>query len=515
MPDLPVSHYRTMGGKGVHGMAHTVTHRRKRHIKCDETKPSCQKCATAGWKCDGYESRPASVASTSPPASALSIGSYAIPFRIPGSQKDRQILHYFCVQASRDIAGFLDSEFWSRTVLEASHHDTAVRHALVSLSVLHLNYVTASDHSTVSRSDIIAQYGKALRALGKRVEEATVDSTRVALICCILFYCFESTLGNSDAAMHHLQGGLRLLSQHRQSCGNRDSEGITALTRVFERLDLQATMFDDGRVPYLDLTPVSIPEELADRPFDNVVFSRLEDACDSLVTLQNRLFHFLTKNLHLKTFEEEFIPAVILMEKQDLQDQFDKWKADFDKFAHHSDRCSRGNCGIPTLLIQWRVSHMLLEAEYPFNWSVFGAGPNPDAEEIISLARSVLKLTSERNASMGATTTLRRNFSSETGIIAPLFILAMKCSDRTVCDRATELLSMTQRREGLYDSESMAAIVRRFTAAKAQRSLDDGIIREGTNMPLETLFAEELDKTMGGMDRRADYVQQTLSTSFT
>ncbi|KAG6355020.1 hypothetical protein INS49_004101 [Diaporthe citri] len=73
---------------------------------------------------------------------------------------------------------------------------------------------------------------------------------------------------------------------------------------------------------------------------------------------------------------------------------------------------------------------MLLEANYPTNDLVFGASPNFRAERILDMAHKVL------DHSQGGETSLkqdsggqRRVFSSESGIVAPLFALAAKCSD--------------------------------------------------------------------------------------
>lgn len=72
----------------------------------------------------------------------LGIKTYAIPFQVPGSRKGRQMLHYFCVQASHDLSGYLSSEFWSRLVLQYSHTEPSVRHALVALTYIHFDFVT-------------------------------------------------------------------------------------------------------------------------------------------------------------------------------------------------------------------------------------------------------------------------------------------------------------------------------------------------------------------------------------
>lgn len=56
-------------------------------------------------------------------------------------------------------------------------------------------------------------------------------------------------LGNSEVAIRHLNGGLKLLLHYRHSQKQDDAEGLKELSDVYERLDLQASLFDDGRVP--------------------------------------------------------------------------------------------------------------------------------------------------------------------------------------------------------------------------------------------------------------------------
>ena len=423
------------------------------------------------------------------------------------------MLHYFCVQGSRDIAGYLGSDFWSTTVLQASHAEPAVRQALVSLSALHLDYVTGNP-SNEGMGDILRLHGKALRALRKRVEEPSPEATRAALICCVLFYCFESTLGNNEAAMYHLQGGLNLMAHHRGKTdvhgAYRDSPEMETLSAVFERLDLQASMFDDGRQPTLSLaqgTPASDVLEESMSPF-----LQAEHAYDSLIKLHNWLFQFLAKYGAFGNTREESIPPAVLQGKRHLKGQLNRWKSRFEEFSRRSEQNTQTTCAIQVLLILWRVSCMLLDASFPANESIFGASPNSEAREVIDLAISVLEATRERNASATMIKSPRRSFSSETGVVAPLFILAMKCSDEWVCGRAVELLSASQRREGLYDSQAMAAIVQQFRAAREERLAMGNEDQQATNLPLEILFADEIDRASGCMDRKADFIRTHVSS---
>ncbi|KAI8631882.1 hypothetical protein F5Y19DRAFT_492823 [Xylariaceae sp. FL1651] len=169
-------------------MHHTLSKRRATRSSTPRMRLGCRtcRCTKEGWKCDGYEQADLQVEaagnvtgdaiaargiSTEP---GLSIASCSIPFRVPDTQKDRRMLHYYYVQGSHYTSGYLHSDFWSDTVLRESHHEPVVRQALVSLSTLHLSYITTdAPRDGDRRVEVPVYHGKAIRALKKRLETPT------------------------------------------------------------------------------------------------------------------------------------------------------------------------------------------------------------------------------------------------------------------------------------------------------------------------------------------------------
>jgi hypothetical protein len=156
-------------------------------------------------KCDGYpltkgnnekqrQHGLSSACNAPAPSSAppLDITAYAIPFQIPGSQKDRQLVHYFCVHACHDLSGYLSSDFWSRSVLQTSHSEPVVRHALVALSSIHLGYAAQETPGVQQSSEdgrnveALAQYNRAVRQLRKYL--SAIDWSRADLLCVVLLF---------------------------------------------------------------------------------------------------------------------------------------------------------------------------------------------------------------------------------------------------------------------------------------------------------------------------------------
>ncbi|KAG8672461.1 hypothetical protein FPOAC1_005734 [Fusarium poae] len=404
---------------------------RKRRIKCDETRPACTKCLQSGWKCDGYTSNEVStiaphkerLSTLSPPIPLLSITSYSIPFKVPGSQRDRQLLHYFCVQGATEISGFLSSDFWSEIVLRESHQDSALRQALVAMSSLHLDYITSDPAERQAASvETLDNYGKAI-------------------------------------PQQHLNNGLQLLKSSSMHPAKAEKDDIRALRTIFERLDMQASFFQDDRVPIL-----SLPEWEKHKPdYDALVpkarFSTLQEAHESLVKLQSWLYSFIDRNVDFHDAGIEFLSSVVLDEKAALVTAYNSWSYAFENSQlteKHNDDIVYGR---RFLLVHFRICQMIVDSKFPINEEVFGASPNPAAHRILDLAETLLDYTTKLNSSPNATQTPRRNFSLESGVVAPLFALAFKCSDESVATRAAHMLSMSQRREGLYDAQTMAMIL--------------------------------------------------------
>lgn len=396
-----------------------------------------------------------------------------------------------------------------------------VRQALVALSSLHLEYVTAdSTGSEVATEKTLHQYGKALRALQTHLESDHQERSKVALVCCIIFYCFESTLGNHKAAMDHLRNGLMILAsyqrEHPQKSRSNDAD-IENLSKVLARFDMQATFFDDSRAPLLMLAPLEERKSgLADLKGETP-FAGLEEAQLTLNKLLNWLFHFLQQHISHAGTPKDYLPPAISEEKSQLVRGYAQWLTKVtsletslqqDSLTRPSDNLDQ-LCGIQTLLILHRVTYMLLASKLPDDPTVFDCSPNAAAEEVLARAEDVLRFTEVKNASAGATKTPRRNCSSETGIVAPLFLLAIKCGDETVCRRAGDLLARARRREGLFDAKTMADTVQQLLKIKEYRkSITD--VEGGPNSSLECWTSDIIENATSGVDEIKDLADRSV-----
>lgn len=113
-----------------------------------------------------------------------------------GSDEERRCFDFFLNRTASQLSGFWDSDFWGCLILQAAHHQPAIRHAVLALGSLHERF-EAGDRSVMSpiwhRGEggfALKQYNQAIQQLikPKSVGQQAVD---VCLIACMLFACFE------------------------------------------------------------------------------------------------------------------------------------------------------------------------------------------------------------------------------------------------------------------------------------------------------------------------------------
>lgn len=118
-------------------------------MKCDETKPACNRCKNFGRKCDGYNYQPKdkldepwlrgptlSVGIARPHAPhALKLSPNISTFTLP-DQREHSYFLYFCEKTVYELAGGYQKKLWNVIVLQACNNHPAVRHAAVALAAL-------------------------------------------------------------------------------------------------------------------------------------------------------------------------------------------------------------------------------------------------------------------------------------------------------------------------------------------------------------------------------------------
>lgn len=161
------------------------------------------------------------------------------------------------------LSRFFDANRWGKLVLQEAHASPAVRHAVIALSCSHQDYVdigtwaVRESHYTYTAQ----QYSKAIKLLIKETASNTQESRLKTLVCGLLFISIETLRGSHSAALHHLNGCLKIVKEAREQLGMASLkqdylESTAHLLRefipMFARLDREASLVL-GRSP--DQTP--------------------------------------------------------------------------------------------------------------------------------------------------------------------------------------------------------------------------------------------------------------------
>ncbi|KAI9158260.1 hypothetical protein HJFPF1_06252 [Paramyrothecium foliicola] len=221
---------------------------KKRHVKCDETKPSCNRCLKWKGACSGYVTEQNT---PSPPFVTWEKGAKDQHLTTLESYDIGQIPNQSHLQAQRsrqDDSSALGLEFWEKTVPRLVQDHAAVQLASDAAQMMLYTKTLATYSSKPtnlpSKNDGRAFdcYGQALRAL----VETEMDSAdlRPAILCSLFFIIFEIIHKDIPAMQAHLKSGQRMLDEllrTREKVGFVQQGGVRAELRHALRFLLHQT----------------------------------------------------------------------------------------------------------------------------------------------------------------------------------------------------------------------------------------------------------------------------------
>ncbi|PYI25030.1 hypothetical protein BP00DRAFT_499800 [Aspergillus indologenus CBS 114.80] len=474
-----------------------------RRVKCDEAKPSCQRCDRSNRVCEGYATP---VRQQIPDRS---ITTYSIPFKVPGSQADRQLLHFYCCQAAEGLSSFSDTTLWTRLILQRCHTQPIVRNALVTLSALYQDYHSHSGQLTSEEGEGDSRprqrpSPRGLRLIARSHRQLRTHlsspqaSYEVALICGVLFYAFESLIGQAGNAIQHLDQALILFQRYRDhppppqtACGVAE-DILPHLGALLARLDIQASIYDDSR-PLVLVSHEPIPAP----PIRHVSGDPNNYPETILVSLQARLLRHLLVHLPNKDVPLINLPLEICQERLALD-------AEFRAFLHSITHAPLPrDPKVRQLLLLLRIQAQLFHSVLLENMhSIPSASSSSVAtDSALSAALSdMAMLLGESNLGGGGeshTPDSRPSqdappgFTLTTQLIAGLYVVCLKSSDPVTVSTALSLLQSPRlpRRDGLWDASVVTRVVERLkgTAESSIVSGVEGVYVQGSTSPVVRL----------------------------
>ncbi|EHK22824.1 uncharacterized protein TRIVIDRAFT_29249 [Trichoderma virens Gv29-8] len=212
---------------------------KKRHVKCDETRPACLNCMKWRGYCDSYaDSTTTSSSSASSSAPSLQIQSRAQSSKgkLIHTKKAPLLIiepsvntirfansdqHDYFVEWSNlsvtFLGGFLDqTRLWTATMPQVTLEENTLRHGAMAVGALRKAYQVQGselglDNNNRHYLNAIVYYCEALRMQSEM--KPTREGLRTALLSSLLFICFETQRGNLPAALKHITHGFTMLNE--------------------------------------------------------------------------------------------------------------------------------------------------------------------------------------------------------------------------------------------------------------------------------------------------------------
>lgn len=477
---------------------------RIRRVKCDQSRPSCNKCQSTGRTCDGYEQEVPNLAIIS--NSGTEMQRWQLPLPQPASllqplmvlassaPSEHAAMSFFERICVRDLNEFHPSPAWRQTLMFFSQTVPAVRHAAVALALMHRrNRDARSNNAQLQQagSGHLFHYSRAIQLLLQHQQAAagpaTEETRAITLLVCYLFVCVE-TLAGSPEALTHLRAGVELIKGSTEqilddssaasspsSCAS-SLAGVGELTyqikRQIRRLDMQTAIY------VLDWAPTDVDEVLGFQlPLRGSAFASMDDAVDTLEALIARAMQLrnTAQEQGLLSGSSQGQPLLSVLPLKDIiLDQLETWSACFESLQQQQQSQSQSSND------DGQKPVLLLRLQYTAAWIYLsGLGPAREMEydkflahfqHAVSLATDLQ--TMRERCSGGSSS--EPAFTPEIGTVVVLFIIATKCRHPIVRRQALDLLRRRETQEASWDSVVTARVVERVieieeSACKAEK----------------------------------------------
>ncbi|KAF2167517.1 hypothetical protein M409DRAFT_66055 [Zasmidium cellare ATCC 36951] len=330
-----------------------------RRIKCDESKPSCNKCVSTGRKCDGYESPFRSFipelgsrgTGQQDDIEQANVGTRAV---LPAEVEILSRL--FSTKTMFDVN--LGCEEESKQVLHASLTQAPLRSAIASLKVLREDLESSLSNSPSSpwrpetNHEGLQQYSKAMTGLAKSL--SLPDRTRVpsTLLCCETFISIEQVRGDHVAMAQHIIRGVEIMREY----GARP-----CLTHAGKLVPAHR-----GPLPLIDVFAVKLfaaPCRFKEQPAVVGAHGGTAATCDDqrldpenqkqLKNLATNTLVFLNEVRHVQSVEDA---TQLVSKKANLLKSLNDWLLDLNQIQRQGEPIDKE----PLAVLFERVFHQLL-----------------------------------------------------------------------------------------------------------------------------------------------------------
>ncbi|WAO89297.1 Zn(2)-C6 fungal-type domain-containing protein [Fusarium falciforme] len=428
-----------------------------RRIKCDEGKPSCNKCLSSGRLCAGYGIWDEGRAS---PIQCTSLSKLNTPIPPMASQEEMGHFDFFRVIAASKLAGAFPSSFWESLVFQASSSELVVLHGASALGAAYKsraqticdgmlqNHASADVANRQDQGFAVKQHAKVLDMLQMQLPRTEKRLLRSGLIVCVLATAFELVQGNHKAAATHLRNGF-VLVRRAQNCGYEVEPDLAEpLTRAYMR-----SMLIEGSRSLSDLTKEAWISTEMPKTFGS--FREARRHLDMLLIGAVRLSE--------DSESDNYRCPGDIHQLATLERASSAWIRAYE--ASLQDLLSQPNHRTIYGVFMLRMFHTMASIMISTTQAPHECAFDKHIEQFASIIDQTLKMWNMNGFAVGGPFEGHRSVTGprvtfDLGIISPLYYTAVKCRNPRLRRQAIGLLTVAPYREGIWSSVVVAKIAR-------------------------------------------------------
>ena len=461
--------------------------------KCDPNDPECKKAMSSDWSINYDESEDQPALDPYLQSQSTSLTVFRPDTKWRRSWRERHSLNFFVNFSAPQMAGFFDSEFWTRMVIQTSYYEPAILHAIIALGSLHESILQRAFSDEKRRADslgwALAQCNKSIAELTNSQAHASgldflgrsqkTPNSRLALTTCILFTAFESLQGRCDSAVSHALQGRRLLQAtdrpRTSSMTTAEEDDLEHMRPIVERLEVQATaLLDKGRRPEMESAGRSPQLPTVEYPYNlDHAHNMLHGALNSVMRFMQGFNPTASRDHIAFTMQEKYMHYV---------PWFAKWEDAFTAYlaANRDAMTSMDVKRAMVLKANHLVGTMLAsvdQAAGPVAYDAYEA----EFRAIVDLSREVLASFScppLPTLTGGSSGTPYLSFSL--WVTDPLWMAISRCRNPSIRQAAFSLLSQNPRQEGIWHAGPMLSTSKQ--AKKSEGAAEAGKKKTGKDL---------------------------------
>ena len=370
------------------------------------------------------------------------------------TEREQRSFDFYRAKTAPRLAHALDSTFWNDFILQVSHSEPAIRHALVTIGALNerLRPSTAEEIVTNGQDPnlklALSSYNKAIKYLTKQMQQK--DSDLIALLTCVLFICVEFLQDNITQALTLVHQGCAIIQAQERNSEGKNGDRISQSQQIlvdhqvmpmFTRLSVLSALC--GRPVVLKIPGDSEQE-------DSLFFIDLRGARSSLYTLMNQGHAIIRKADHSKWLEDESVELHSLrLEQSILLQQLNIWHTRFEQLQADLEMSKSLQLvhAVALLSMYYTTSSIWLMTCLEKAQECYDAY-HAQFKNILEAAELIVNISEGQPQS-------EILFTFEMGLVPPLYFTATKCRHPSLRRQAVSLIQRAPGKEGMWDRAEM------------------------------------------------------------